>query len=475
MPRPFLQSSSRRRAVMLILTMWIVLVLTLLAHSLAFEMQVEVKLTSSYRDRFKAAQLARIGIARAITDLRNDRLLERTDNEDSGPLKQFDGLGDTWTDSTMLPREYVVDAPRGRDIAGHYDLLVIDEESKIPLRSEGKLHPETLMYLLMQLDVEEQKARDIANAIEDWRDENQDSTDPNFQNEQAFFIEMNSRYGEARSKRRVRGSFSRRRSNEPETETPSRPKNAPFDTVDELLHIPGITPEIFYGYDPEEETEIEFFPQRTRDDRPEHPVGLRDFVTTRAEKMNINTASFHCLAAALAVGPADLQKGEEQADRIIDHRQGRGDDDIDNENAFRDLSQLAKIEGLGTTVLGQLRQAVPLTVTSDNFTIYCRAAVGEKRERVRVSRRRHRGPRETQPATIVAECHRKVLPYPIFLDDNGGELLAETLPGYRAPYSSHARANDRTAQMAPEEVVMLSKVTEAWYVPVVYFDRWNSY
>ena len=39
-------SRRRRRAVILILTLWIILVLTLLAHSLAFDMQVEAKLTA---------------------------------------------------------------------------------------------------------------------------------------------------------------------------------------------------------------------------------------------------------------------------------------------------------------------------------------------------------------------------------------------------------------------------------------------
>jgi len=89
----------RRRAVILILSMWMVVVLSLLAYSLDFEVRVETKLTVTYRDQFRAEQLAQLGVARAVADIRNDHLIQPEPG-----VRAFDALGDTWA-GTLLPRQ----------------------------------------------------------------------------------------------------------------------------------------------------------------------------------------------------------------------------------------------------------------------------------------------------------------------------------------------------------------------------------
>jgi hypothetical protein len=174
----------RRRAAILILTLWIVLVLTLLAHSLAFEIQVESKLTSTYRDQFRAEQMARIGIARAVTDLRNDRLSERPEEtiKDVTDREPFDALGDIWTGASIVPRVFEVEnadaASRAQKIEGEYELFVLDEESKIGLNNNKEGMHLVLKFLLMQLDLDETDAEEIAYAIRDWKDADDDVAAP---------------------------------------------------------------------------------------------------------------------------------------------------------------------------------------------------------------------------------------------------------------------------------------------------------
>ena len=162
---PRRQRPSRRRlAVILVLTLWVVLVLTLLAHSLAFEMQIEASLTTIYRDQFQAEQFARIGIARAVCDLRNDRLYE-TEEEEGDLPKQFDALGDSWAGGTIKPRHFDVPGAGRREIAGQYDLLIIDEESKLGLNSMRPNSIDAFRDLLIIPDVDEAGACRVSDQM----------------------------------------------------------------------------------------------------------------------------------------------------------------------------------------------------------------------------------------------------------------------------------------------------------------------
>ena len=65
----------RRRGTIMVMALWLILVLTVMAYSLAYEMRLGLKSTSYAQKRVKALGLARAGLAHAVMDLKNDRLL----------------------------------------------------------------------------------------------------------------------------------------------------------------------------------------------------------------------------------------------------------------------------------------------------------------------------------------------------------------------------------------------------------------
>jgi Tfp pilus assembly protein PilX len=81
----------QRRAAILVLTLWIVVVLGLISASMLEEIYLELKLAKFQRDDFEAMALARAGLARAVADLRNDLILDR-----STQSEMLDTLSDVW-------------------------------------------------------------------------------------------------------------------------------------------------------------------------------------------------------------------------------------------------------------------------------------------------------------------------------------------------------------------------------------------
>ncbi len=480
---------ARRRATVLILTLWIVLVLTLLAHSLAFEIQVESKLTSTYRDQFRAEQLARIGIARAVTDLRNDRLVERPEEtiKDINAREPFDALGDIWTDGSIVPRVFEVQnsdpATTAQKIEGEYELFVMDEESKIGLNNNKEGMHLALKFLLMTLDVDEKDAEEMAYAIRDWKDPDDEVAAPEGvgESERVYYAKMRDRLS----------GRSRRNEDEPqrdfsEEENVFYPKNAPFSTTEELMKIPGITEELYYGYDPEKDPEPGFFPARSLGrKRKDQPVGLRDLVTARSLALNVNTASYECLAAVFGAALGELEQGCDLADTLIKSRQGGKEDGIDNDKALSNLNKLSELDGFTPQVLTNAAKALPLSVLSDHFTIYSRAFIGKRQERSRSSVNRTQVNRPLPSARIVAECTRKVLQFPIYEYEEGEQEYTNSddfdtkMPAYKGMYvpkggrAGAGAAARGAAARAPAGGGGVA--TEAWFAPVVYFKRWNSY
>lgn len=421
-----------RRAVILVLTLWLVIVLTLMASSLAFEMRMEILLSRSNRDQLVAEQLARIGVARAVTDLRNDNLM--SSGEGMNWQQRMDALGDPWAGGSLEPILYEVESDRG--VNGTYELMVVDEESRLTLYGETEDWRIAFKSLLILLEMDEDEAEDISNAVMDW-------TDP----------DDLPRGGEGESEREYYGKMLLDQGVPPEVARNFYPKNTYFDTVDELLQIPGMTPELFYGYDPQEIEQPPFFPVRTADRWSDVRPGLKDLVTVRANKLNINTASFEVLAAAFAASAqGDLSIGRTIADRIIGHRQGSRARAIDNDTAFKKVAELSLIDGFSPEIMNRIQIFAPLTTFSDSFTIYCLGRVGAGGAEARNSRSR----RDTKPqpvARVIARCVRSVVNY------QGEDLEELNFPGILA-----------NSTLQDGEVLYSS-----WQVPTVYFKSWNAF
>src|SRR6185436_3414861 len=193
-----------RRGVALIIVLWVMAILTLLMYAFLGEMQVEYAVAGGYADGKKAEQLAWSAIDLACATVMND-------------TQRWQSLNDTtWANNPDNFYEYPLGDGSFTLFRPVYDdaqtiLWGLDDEaSKINLNTAPK-------ELLMKLP---NMTEEIADAILDWRDT--DSTPGASGAESAYYNSLN---------------------------PPYNCKSQPFETVEELLYVRGITPEILYGED----------------------------------------------------------------------------------------------------------------------------------------------------------------------------------------------------------------------------------
>jgi len=327
--------SHRRRAVILILTLWIAMILAVMAYSSAHEMQTSMRLVRGGHHRLQAWALARVGMARAVNDLRNDKLMAVADPTQWNP----DSLEDVWAVS-----EDTTDIELGE---GTYSVKVVDEERKLNLNYLTPFNLPALAYVLadlMEIDIGE--AKEIAEMIHDWKD--QDSTPIGGQgDDEAEFYEdwAYSNYSET---------------------LPDgwrwESKNDLFFTLDELLEIPGITREILYGSADKEE-------RKSRRRRDEEPRDLASYVTVQSSgQVNINT-----VPPLLLEGICSLLQGagggaQGLANKIIDQRERQTPGKSSGEDIINAYQQLQEA-GLAPEDVQKLNQIVSLNNVSNVFTI----------------------------------------------------------------------------------------------------------
>jgi type II secretory pathway component PulK len=150
---------------------------------------------------------------------------------------------------------------------GHYWVAVADEESKIPLN--GRLTPQydaVFRRLLSNAGVTDEKlVSTIVDSIQDWRD--------------------------ADNLHRLNGAEDDYYLSRP---TPYRAKNGDFESIDELLLVKGMTPEILYGdiAGRQRQTALQTQLPWEREFKPGEYLGVARHLSVHSSgKVNINTAS----------------------------------------------------------------------------------------------------------------------------------------------------------------------------------------
>lgn len=365
MPLRSLYRQSDERAIILVLVLWMVVILSLLAYSLLFQVGTETTITSTRKKHIKAMALARAGVGKAIVDLRNDLLFDSVEEN-----KNFDGEGDVWA----RPEEGKLEVVLGKDDSdGYYTTRVIDEESLFNINGFSGTNMIVLQKIIEQIGYEEEDAKIVAAAIVDYRDgdlipvlENPASNDEG----QAYAI--------------VKGEDEGGET-DPDEVIPIRFRNEAYMTVDELLDVYGVTPDLFFGPGTPEAEHYKrvmgepvgdrFFikDRRRRSDEP--VLGLRDYFTVWGSgALNLNTAQYHVLwALAEASGSID---GDSFAERVIRTRRGGKDSDIDNDRAFKDGADMAA-NGEIQAGLNASGNFYGVGIKSSTFRIISEGHVGE--------------------------------------------------------------------------------------------------
>jgi len=359
---------TRERGVILILTLWMVTVLSLLAYSLAYEMRIEARLTKLKKDNFVAFQLAKAGVAKAICDLKNDMIIERAEKS-----QIFDAEGDVWKNP-----EDKINVPLGE---GTYSVHIIDEESFININTAHPiLMTEIIKYFIGDNEEEKAQAERTAIAIYDWRDPDNYPANGAVGTEKDYYGELIAKDQGVEYTKDFDSGY--------------KPKNDLFSSVEELLSVYGVTPELFYGFN-QEERKGDIYLERSRREQRRNPhimggrsetesewegkppEGLRDVCTVNSTgEININTAGEAVLTAVIAAARISDPDPSELARAIIKFRRDGRNSKFNNEKAFHNVGELSQVEGLSGPLIQRMQSIQRLTTMSRNFRIISEGRAG---------------------------------------------------------------------------------------------------
>jgi len=188
-----------QRGLALLVVLWVMAILMVTVLSFSFSMRTETYATTAFRDDAEKKFFAEAGLQRGLLEL-----LYRRQNI---------------TNTIVLEGNEVwkVDGTEYHDVvgSGSYTVSIMGEEGKIDINKA----PDVLLNtLLLNQGVNKDIADTIVDSLLDWR-------------------------GPA-DLTRVHGAGNEYYESLP---VPYKVKNAPFDTVEELLLVKGVTPDIFYG------------------------------------------------------------------------------------------------------------------------------------------------------------------------------------------------------------------------------------
>ncbi len=196
------------RGVVLLVVLWILVVLMVLTLQLSRSMRLEGMTADTFQQEVQAYYLALAGLNRAlyyilVAEAQGRTLLSLYSNVDGEPRP-----ADAWlrADGTWYGERWG---------EGGYRVRVSDEEAKINLNQVDEI---TLRQVFLNLGFEQEDAEALTDAIFDWRDP--DHLERLKGAERDYYLSL---------------------------PTPYPAKDGPFDSVDELLLVRGITRRLFFG------------------------------------------------------------------------------------------------------------------------------------------------------------------------------------------------------------------------------------
>ena len=192
-----LKNTTDNRGIALVMVLWVLLLLIGIVLEFSFAMRTEVDATRNFKDETTCYYNARSGFQRAVAELiKNFAVKKEEDSEES-----------TWRADQ---REVTLTMSHGTA-----EIIIADEAGKY---NANTISEEMLRNLIASLGAEEKERDIVTDSILDWRDENK--------------------------LHRLNGAEDDYYDSLP---NPYSCKDGPFDTVEELLLVRGITPSLFYG------------------------------------------------------------------------------------------------------------------------------------------------------------------------------------------------------------------------------------
>ncbi len=236
------------------MVLWIVTILTVVVLEFSFAMRTEVNITRNFKEELQLYHMAQGGIQRGIAELilKHDprvQQLKKTMQVEEVATEQKDWVPDG--------RPYVIPFDQGE-----CELRIMSEAGKININTISET---TLRKVIGNLGLEAEKRDVVVDSILDWRDPDD-------------FVRVNGAESDYYQS----------------LKEPYRSKNANLDSIEELLLVRGVTPELFYG---------KKGASPGGDEMKAADVGLKEVFSVYApgEQVDINSASMPVLRAALGV------------------------------------------------------------------------------------------------------------------------------------------------------------------------------
>jgi general secretion pathway protein K len=280
-----------QRGVALLVVLWIFIFLLVVAFDFSASVREEATAAHRYSDETQGYYIALAGFERGIYEF----LQQSAGRDVIGAEKRADIFDGSWHEETLG--------------GGIFRVRWVDEGGKINI---NRADEETLRRVFTNLGVEEPNKAILVDSIMDWRDPDDLHRMSGAEND--YYRSLTPSY---------------------------TAKNGPFDTVEDLLWVRGMTAELFYGYG------------AAKGNREENGqrVGLREIFTVDSpiDRVNLRTASADVIHALTGI---PLEKTR----RFIDERQKLSD---------KTLADLLPLLGIGASdaALQQFVFANPAVVT----------------------------------------------------------------------------------------------------------------
>jgi general secretion pathway protein K len=231
------------KGVALIMVLWVMAILSVVVMEFCFAMRTEIQMTRHYKEEFNLYAMAQGGIQRAVTELiykfdSRIQQLRKPLEEEEVPAEKKEWVTDG--------RAYLLPFDQGS-----CEVRVMSEGGKVNINIVSE---STLRRIIGNLGLESDTLSIIVDSIMDWRDPDD-------------FYRMNGAENDYYQS----------------LKEPYKCKNGNLDTIEELLLVRGITPELFYG----------------KNGRP----GLKNIFSIYAmgEQVDINSAMPPVLSAFLGI------------------------------------------------------------------------------------------------------------------------------------------------------------------------------
>ncbi len=280
----------KRNGLILVVTLWILLILSLFALGMSRGVKLDLLLSGYGADKLKSYYLAKAAVAVSLAQLNKDSLDSQTKDYDSlyecgiklEPNKTpQDIFGDIAAGEGYYTVSYLLPQAGDNPASKLYGLE--DEERRINLNGINPMNYKVLKHLLIILGEDSDAAETIASSVVDWRDSDSVVFNPPFGAEDAYYMSLEPAY---------------------------HCQNASFQSFEELLLVRGMATQVFEKI----KGRITFF-----------PIDSNDL------KVNVNTAGALVLNALINAGmeythQANQSVGVNLLQKIIDQR--NGDDNI---------------------------------------------------------------------------------------------------------------------------------------------------